>query len=150
MSGLRNEGVFTPPSVQGTLVYPGNLGGINWSGYAYDPAHQLLIVKHEQPCQQRFGSSRAIDRLIRNGRGKRAITTCRLGSPYVLLRRFLQSSVAPALHAAAVGHARCGGSRAGSPPVASRDWFHARLRRRAPDAPPGSLSLGGPIVTAAG
>ncbi len=33
LKSLRNEGIFTPPSVRGTLVIPGNLGGMNWSGY---------------------------------------------------------------------------------------------------------------------
>lgn len=41
---LRNEGLFTPPSEQGTLVYPFTGGGANWGGSAYDPARNLLIV----------------------------------------------------------------------------------------------------------
>ena len=32
--GLRDEGIFTPPSTQGTLVVPGNIGGMTWSGYS--------------------------------------------------------------------------------------------------------------------
>ncbi len=44
MQGLRSEGVFTPPSVQGTLTVPGNVGGMNWSGYAFDPQNGLLVV----------------------------------------------------------------------------------------------------------
>jgi quinoprotein glucose dehydrogenase len=35
---FRNEGIFTPPSLQGTLVIPGNIGGMTWSGYAFDPS----------------------------------------------------------------------------------------------------------------
>jgi quinoprotein glucose dehydrogenase len=42
--GLRNEGVFTPPSVKGTLVYPGDLGGANWSGGSFDPLTNTLFV----------------------------------------------------------------------------------------------------------
>ena len=41
---LRNEGVFTPPSLQGTLNVPGNIGGLHWGGLAWDPAHRLLIA----------------------------------------------------------------------------------------------------------
>src|ERR1700674_2729996 len=41
---LRSEGIFSPPSVQGTLAVPGNLGGMNWSGYAFDPIRNLLVV----------------------------------------------------------------------------------------------------------
>jgi len=42
--GLRNEGIFTPPSLQGSLAVPGNLGGMTWSGYAFDPLHSLLVI----------------------------------------------------------------------------------------------------------
>jgi quinoprotein glucose dehydrogenase len=41
---LRNEGIFTPPSLQGTLLWPGLWGGINWSGMAWDPERQRLIT----------------------------------------------------------------------------------------------------------
>ena len=44
ISQLRNEGIFTPPSVRGSLLYPGNTGGLTWSGYAFDPDRSLLIV----------------------------------------------------------------------------------------------------------
>jgi quinoprotein glucose dehydrogenase len=41
---VRNEGVFTPPSVRGTLVVPGNIGGLHWGGMAWDPANRVLIA----------------------------------------------------------------------------------------------------------
>ncbi|MBV9085675.1 MAG: PQQ-binding-like beta-propeller repeat protein, partial [Acidobacteriaceae bacterium] len=44
IDGLRNQGLFTPPSVRGTLQMPGNVGGMNWSGYAFDPERNLLIT----------------------------------------------------------------------------------------------------------
>ncbi|MGA7414529.1 MAG: PQQ-binding-like beta-propeller repeat protein, partial [Bryobacteraceae bacterium] len=44
ISKLRNDGIFTPPSIQGSLIFPGNVGGMNWGGSAYDPAHDLLIL----------------------------------------------------------------------------------------------------------
>ena len=34
---LRYEGRFTPPSLEGSLVYPGTIGGIEWGGGAVDP-----------------------------------------------------------------------------------------------------------------
>lgn len=40
----RNEGIFTPPSLKGTIVAPGNVGGVNWGGAAYDPQRHLLIA----------------------------------------------------------------------------------------------------------
>ncbi|MEP5507885.1 MAG: pyrroloquinoline quinone-dependent dehydrogenase [Erythrobacter sp.] len=42
---LRNEGLFTPPSLQGTLQMPSALGGANWGGAAYDAERNLLVVK---------------------------------------------------------------------------------------------------------
>lgn len=41
---LRGEGLFTPPSEQGTLAYPFTGGGGNWGSSAYDPSRNLLIV----------------------------------------------------------------------------------------------------------
>src|SRR6476469_9188322 len=40
----RSEGIFTPPSLQGTVVVPGNVGGVNWGGAAYDPERHLMIA----------------------------------------------------------------------------------------------------------
>jgi len=40
----RSEGIFTPPSLQGTIVFPGNAGGVNWSSSAFDPQRHLLIM----------------------------------------------------------------------------------------------------------
>jgi quinoprotein glucose dehydrogenase len=44
LAGLRNEGLFTPPSIQGTIVYPFTAGGANWSGASFDPVRKLLVV----------------------------------------------------------------------------------------------------------
>jgi quinoprotein glucose dehydrogenase len=44
IASLRNEGIYTPPSLQGTLAIPGNAGGMNWSGMSFDAARNLLFV----------------------------------------------------------------------------------------------------------
>lgn len=42
---LRYEGIFTPPHLgQGTIVAPGNIGGINWSGMSFDPKRRILVT----------------------------------------------------------------------------------------------------------
>jgi quinoprotein glucose dehydrogenase len=41
---LRYEGPFTPPSTQGTLVFPGDLGMFEWGGIAVDPVRQVIIA----------------------------------------------------------------------------------------------------------
>ncbi len=43
-AALRNEGVFTPPSLQGTLVRPSNIGGAHWGGVAVHPERQIVVA----------------------------------------------------------------------------------------------------------
>ncbi len=40
---LRYEGRYTPPSLQGSLIYPGNFGVFNWGAVAVDPARQVMF-----------------------------------------------------------------------------------------------------------
>jgi quinoprotein glucose dehydrogenase len=44
IAALRFQGIFTPPSQQGTIIWPGNLGGVNWSGVSVDEQRGLLIA----------------------------------------------------------------------------------------------------------
>lgn len=44
LARLRSDGIFTPPSVQGIVAIPGNLGGMNWSSGAFDPQRQLFVT----------------------------------------------------------------------------------------------------------
>src|SRR4051794_2428667 len=41
---LRYNGLFTPPSLKGSLLFPGNVGGANWGSGAWFPEQHLLIV----------------------------------------------------------------------------------------------------------
>ncbi|NHO32880.1 glucose/quinate/shikimate family membrane-bound PQQ-dependent dehydrogenase [Acetobacter fallax] len=41
---MRYDGPFTPPSLQGTLVFPGNLGMFEWGGLAVDPVRQVAFA----------------------------------------------------------------------------------------------------------
>ncbi len=41
---LRYEGMFTPPSLQGSLVFPGNFGVFDWGGVSVDPTRQLMLI----------------------------------------------------------------------------------------------------------
>ena len=40
----RNEGEFTPPSLQGSIGMPGHNGGTNWGGSAVDPVNKRFFV----------------------------------------------------------------------------------------------------------
>ena len=41
---LRNEGIFTPPSFEGSVFRPSAGGGANWPGGAFDPERGRLFV----------------------------------------------------------------------------------------------------------
>jgi len=43
--GLRTGPLFTPPSLEGTVVMPGWIGGAGWGGAAFDPHTSTLYVK---------------------------------------------------------------------------------------------------------
>jgi quinoprotein glucose dehydrogenase len=51
----RNEGLFTPPSLRGSIQLPGHNGGANWGSSAVDPVRGLMyIVSKELPTTLRL------------------------------------------------------------------------------------------------
>jgi quinoprotein glucose dehydrogenase len=40
----RNEGLFTPPDLQGTILFPSYAGGVNWGGTAFDVRRNRVIA----------------------------------------------------------------------------------------------------------
>jgi quinoprotein glucose dehydrogenase len=144
----RGGEIFTPPSLQGTLVYPGNVGGVNWGSAAYDPQHHVLISNTNRlafwvkliPRDQFQGardSATTSDRL----HGEFARQT---GAPFGLYRTpFLSPSGLPC-----------------TPPpwgtVVAIDLFSGQkiwdvpLGTIVPGQQTGSVNLGGPMVTAGG
>ena len=143
---LRNEGIFTPPSLQGTLAVPGHLGGMNWSGYAFDPIRNLLIVNTNNLI--------ARVRLIPNDKvssdSEDGEYAAQRGTTYGLLRRYLQSP----------SDLPCGAPPWGT--LTAVDMAKGSIRWQIPlgsmlgfggaqgPVPPGSISLGGPITTEGG
>jgi quinoprotein glucose dehydrogenase len=66
IASLRNDGIYTPPSLRGTLAYPGNAGGSNWGGVAVDPQRQWVVVNASDLAfgvqlvpRERFAAARA-------------------------------------------------------------------------------------------
>ena len=45
---LRSRGPFDPPSLQGTILFPGQDGGGQWGGAAFDPESGLLYVNSNE------------------------------------------------------------------------------------------------------
>ncbi len=48
IASARTGPIFTPPSTQGWIMFPGTAGGMNWGGGAYDPARHLLVTSISQ------------------------------------------------------------------------------------------------------
>ncbi len=44
LANLRYEGIYTPPSLKGSLDYPGPTGGVNWGGASLDPNTGILYA----------------------------------------------------------------------------------------------------------
>ena len=99
-AGLRYEGIFTPPSLEGTLLYPGNGGGTNWGAMAYDhgarigylaiarlPTIVKLIPRDEYRAAARRGTLRGVE----------AQHTGQDGTPYGMARFDLLHNDLPCL-----------------------------------------------------
>jgi quinoprotein glucose dehydrogenase len=146
MGKLRDEGLFTPPSLRGTLVVPGNLGGMNWSGYSFDPRRNLLIVNSNNlPARVRLIPRDKVKSETEDGN-----LASQQGTPYGLLRRFLQSPsdlpCAPPPWGMLTAIDMTNGTIRWQVPLGSMASFGGAHG----DIPPGSISLGGPITTEGG
>ena len=143
---LRNEGIFTPPSIQGTLAMPGNVGGMTWSGYSYDPVQHLLFVNtNNLPARVRL-----IPRDKVASDNEDGSYGAQRGTPYAMLRRFLQSQSDLPCSAPPWGTLTAVDLAAGvirwQVPLGTMENFGGTH----PGIPPGSISLGGSIATAGG
>jgi len=94
MAGLRNEGIYTPPSIGGSLVIPGNVGGMNWSGAAVDPVRQLLVTNvNNLPAEVHLIPRAELQAQIESARsrGLDLEIAPQSGTPYAMSRIFLRS-----------------------------------------------------------
>ena len=91
IGGLVNEGPFTPPSFQGSIMTPGNVGGIHWGGMCYDPVSQTLITNiNRVPAVIRMIPRGKIGQAEReNEEVLRAETGRQAGTPYIMKRSYL-------------------------------------------------------------
>ena len=153
---LRNEGVFTPPSLQGTVVRPSNIGGAHWGGLAFDPQRQIAVVPINtitayvqlvrldelDTLQMRGNISRLDDQYTRMH-----------GTPYVMRRRMLKAPnglpCSPPPWGALVGVDLTTAKIAWSVPLGDGANLKPELGQ-AVKSPSGLPNLGGPIATAGG
>lgn len=88
IGSLRNEGIFTPPSVEGTLVVPSNIGGAHWGGLAFDRARQLVIV----PVNEVAAEVQLLPRAVEHSMSEPGWEYAEMrGTPYMMRRRILLS-----------------------------------------------------------
>ncbi|MFN3525690.1 MAG: pyrroloquinoline quinone-dependent dehydrogenase [Paracoccus sp. (in: a-proteobacteria)] len=77
------QGIFTPPSEQGTLFFPGTAGATNWGGVAVDPRSGILYSNASRIVQLIHLIPRAeYDELAPEGGGNEEGYSPQLGSPY--------------------------------------------------------------------
>jgi quinoprotein glucose dehydrogenase len=91
---LRNEGIFTPPDVKGTLVMPSPIGGAHWGGVAVDPVREMAIVPVNRIAGMvqlipREGFDLAAVRAKEDRLGDDYEYNMMRGTPYVMRRRIL-------------------------------------------------------------
>lgn len=159
IDSLRNEGIFTPPSVRGSVVLPSNIGGAHWGGVAVDPVRQIAVVPVNRIAavvqlipREQFDHERAMTEDKRLGRDYEY--NGMWGTPYVMRRRMILSPsglpCTPPPFGTLVAIDLKTGSRLWEVPLGSL------TRPLSPDqvakvpAEWGSPNLGGPIVTAGG
>jgi quinoprotein glucose dehydrogenase len=153
IAGLRNEGIFTPPSLEGTLVLPSNIGGAHWGGLAIDPVRGIAIVPVNRIAAMvqlmPFGSM-SEDEADREEARTRLEYTHMGGTPYLMRRGLLLGRsglpCSPPPWGALVAVDLATGQRAWEAPLG------AMPPEDGSPAPAewGSPNLGGPIATAGG
>jgi quinoprotein glucose dehydrogenase len=86
----RNEGIFTPPSLEGSIHVPGNIGGMHWGGAAWDPVNRLILA----PVNRDVAVIRLIPRddfwAVRRKHPGVEITE-QQGTPYSMSREFFHA-----------------------------------------------------------
>ena len=100
LSSLRRSGIFTPPSLQGTLEYPGAVGGTNWGGLSFDRSRGLIVDESDQhsvhsptdPARADHGPKEPI-----GGVESEWEYALMKGTPYVMRRKAVALAVGPAV-----------------------------------------------------
>jgi len=148
IASLRAEGIFTPPSLQGTLSTPGNVGGVNWGSAAIDPEHNLLIANTNRlPFVVRLIPREKLSAEFQDARRNRLQGEFgrQQKAPYAMYREPLLG---------APRRVPCTnppwGALVALDLQTSKVRWETPLGSLAPGLPPGSLNLGGPIATAGG
>jgi quinoprotein glucose dehydrogenase len=145
----RYEGIFTPPSVQGSLIYPGDYGIFDWGGIAVDPVRQVAILN---PSYLAFVSRlypREEAREMKGDGSEHGLQPMK-GTPFAVDLSPLLSPFGVPCQAPPWGYLA-----AVDLTTMTKVWMHRNgtIQDQAPfgiPLPLGVPSLGGPVVTAGG
>lgn len=147
---LRYEGQYTPPSEQGSLIYPGNVGVFNWGGVSVDPVRQLLFTS---PNYMAFVSKMVPRAEVAEGSKRESETSGvqpNTGAPYAVIMHPFMSPLGVPCQAPAWGYV------AGIDLTTNKVvWKHKNGTSRDSSPipiglPVGVPSMGGSMVTAGG
>jgi quinoprotein glucose dehydrogenase len=158
IEGLRNQGIYTPPSLQGTLVIPSNIGGAHWGGLAFDSGRQLAVIpvnRHASMVQLIPAEGFDRDAAEQESRDQQLGYEYNVmrGTPYAMRRRALRSPsgfpCSPPPFGTLVAVDLRTGERAWEVPLGTMELLIPAAAELGGDEL-GATNLGGPMITAAG
>jgi quinoprotein glucose dehydrogenase len=92
LSEHRNEGIFTPPDPQGTIVSPGYIGGVNWGGIVFDePRQRVIAAVNHLPMLVTLVPQAELQDQMRSGNFPNSEFAKQAGTPYAMRREPLLS-----------------------------------------------------------
>lgn len=93
IAAARSEGLYTPPSEQGTILFPFTGGGVNWGGVAFDPERQILFANTSRVAHRvTLFPSADYERLEREFPDREV--SPQAGAPFGVIREPLLGSIA--------------------------------------------------------
>lgn len=153
---LRNEGIFTPPSLEGTLAVPSNIGGAHWGGLTYNPVRHFAVipVNRVRAYVQLIPLAQVDTAEVRRNASRLGDQYTRMhGTPFMMRRRLISSPsrapCTPPPWGARVAINLATGARAWDVPLGDAAAIVPGLIGVS-TVPLGLPSLGGPIATAGG
>lgn len=88
----RSDGIYTPPSTRGTILWPGYSGGSNWGSVAIDPVRQLVIANvNHLPFVVQLIEREDLQTVYESGAYPDAEFARQAGTPYGMRRQLLAS-----------------------------------------------------------
>jgi len=152
IANLKSAGIFTPPSLEGTLELPGYAGGINWGGLAFEPDEQVVVVfSMDLPMEVALIARDDLGAVYESGEFDNYEFARMLGTPYGMRRALLASPFDVPCIAPPWGVLTAIDMRKGT-----INWQRSvgSIQDVAPAIVPnlelGMAGLGGPIITAGG